>query len=700
MHACTIVARNYLAFARVLAESFLRIHPDSSFTTLVVDAEFGFDPTGEPFTVVTPAQLDLSTEEFHRMAVMYDVTELSTALKPWTLRYLIENGADAALYIDPDIQLFSPIDDVADMVAQHGVALTPHTLHPMPRDNRLPSEADIMGSGVYNLGFIGVGPTAVPFLRWWEERLMRDAISAPEQMLFTDQRWVDFVPSYFDHYIIRDPGFNVAYWNLDARRVTKDGDTFLVNGQPLRFFHFSGYRPETPWILSKYVASSPRVLLSEQPVLFELCQGYSDSLGAMAFDHAAATPYGFNFLADGTPVTTRMRRIYREAVLAHEQGTQPAPPTVFGPNSDGGIAYLAWLNEPVDGPAHSPISRFMAHIWSSRDDLQWAYRDPAGAGFEGFSEWMHDRAAFEESVPAALIPGRIGSTKQAQLAKPTPGVNIVGYFRAELGVGQIGRFVIDAAKDRRACRTPSTPTPRPLSRQEHPLDEADSDLFPHSVNIVVVNADQTAVFQRDQPVDIRKDRYTIGVWAWEVDELSPVFDEAFTKVDEVWAISRFIQQSLVKHSPVPVHVFPSPVVMPVIDPTITRASLGVPEGFVFLFAFDYLSVLKRKNPIGLIEAFCKAFAPGEGPDPGPQVDQRRPAAHRPRAGPVRRRWPPGHRAARGLLHRRPDPRPHRAQRLLRLAPPQRGPGPDHGRGHVAGQAGHRHRLLRQPRLHG
>ena len=273
MHACTIVARNYLAFARVLAESFLRIHPDSSFTTLVVDAEFGFDPSGEPFNVVTPAQLDLSTEEFHRMAVMYDVTELSTALKPWTLRYLIENGADAALYIDPDIQLFSPIDDVAEMVAQHGVALTPHTLHPMPRDNRLPSEADIMGSGVYNLGFIGVGAAAVPFLRWWEERLMRDAISAPEQMLFTDQRWVDFVPSYFDHYIIRDPGFNVAYWNLDARRVTKDGDTFLVNGQPLRFFHFSGYRPETPWILSKYVASSPRVLLSEQPVLLRALPG-------------------------------------------------------------------------------------------------------------------------------------------------------------------------------------------------------------------------------------------------------------------------------------------------------------------------------------------------------------------------------------------------------------------------------------------
>jgi glycosyltransferase involved in cell wall biosynthesis len=41
--------------------------------------------------------------------------------------------------------------------------------------------------------------------------------------------------------------------------------------------------------------------------------------------------------------------------------------------------------------------------------------------------------------------------------------------------------------------------------------------------------------------------------------------------------------------------------------------LGVPEGFLFLFVFDYLSTVQRKNPVGLIEAFKLAFAPGEGP---------------------------------------------------------------------------------------
>ncbi|MDX6205677.1 MAG: hypothetical protein QOF39_1734 [Frankiales bacterium] len=613
MHACTIVARNYLAFARVLAQSFLDIHPDSTFTTLVVDAECGFDATGETFNVVTPAELDLDRDEFHRMAVMYDVTELSTALKPWMLRYLIENGADAALYIDPDIQLFSPIDDVAEMVAKHGVALTPHTLSPMPRDNRRPSEADIMGSGVYNLGFIGVGPLAIPFLRWWEERLMRDAISAPEQMLFTDQRWIDFVPSYFDHHIIRDPGFNVAYWNLDAREVSKEGNRYLVNGFPLRFFHFSGYRPETPWILSKYVAGSPRILLSEHPVLRELCDGYAASLGTAAFDAATATPYGFNRLANGTPVTNRMRRVYREAVLAHERGLGDAPPVAFGPDSDGGDALIAWLNDPVEGPTNAPLTRMMAHIWSSRSDLQWVFRDPAGAGWPGFSRWMRERAEVEEHVPPALIPTAQDEDEVDEgVPAPAPGVNIVGYVRAELGVGQTSRYMIEAAKLAGLDYSVHAHT-KTLSRQQHPFDEAESSDFAYDVNILVVNGDQTADFLRDAPFDIRRDRHTVGVWAWEVDELPHVLWEAFSCVDEIWAVSRYVQRALAKHSPVPVEVFPKPIMTPEVDPTITRESLGLPPGFVFLFAFDHLSVLARKNPIGVIDAFTQAFRPGEGP---------------------------------------------------------------------------------------
>jgi len=39
---------------------------------------------------------------------------------------------------------------------------------------------------------------------------------------------------------------------------------------------------------------------------------------------------------------------------------------------------------------------------------------------------------------------------------------------------------------------------------------------------------------------------------------------------------------------------------------------GLPDGYRFLFAFDYLSVFERKNPIAVVEAFRRAFVPGSG----------------------------------------------------------------------------------------
>jgi glycosyltransferase involved in cell wall biosynthesis len=64
-------------------------------------------------------------------------------------------------------------------------------------------------------------------------------------------------------------------------------------------------------------------------------------------------------------------------------------------------------------------------------------------------------------------------------------------------------------------------------------------------------------------------------------------------------------------APVPVLVLPPPVERPV--ESVRPLRFGLPEGFLFLFVFDYLSTVQRKNPVGLIEAFKAAFAPGEGP---------------------------------------------------------------------------------------
>ena len=97
--------------------------------------------------------------------------------------------------------------------------LTPHLTEPMPRDGRLPAEQNLLLSGTYNLGFIAVGDTeARRDARLVERPARTDAYVDVDHGFFTDQRFIDFVPSLFEPHLVKDPSWNVAYWNLATRR--------------------------------------------------------------------------------------------------------------------------------------------------------------------------------------------------------------------------------------------------------------------------------------------------------------------------------------------------------------------------------------------------------------------------------------------------------------------------------------------------
>lgn len=111
--------------------------------------------------------------------------------------------------------------------------------------------------------------------------------------------------------------------------------------------------------------------------------------------------------------------------------------------------------------------------------------------------------------------------------------------------------------------------------------------------------------------DFFRCRYTIGMWHWEVEQFPWQMHKAFRRVHEVWVASEFSRESVAKVAPCPVFAFPLPIMVPPTPPPIARADLKLPEGFTFLFVFDYLSVFRRKNPL-VIDAFRQAFRPGEG----------------------------------------------------------------------------------------
>lgn len=321
---CTIVTTSFVPYARVLAASLARHHQGRRLITLVMDDDGRLEPASEPFEILRPADLEsvLPAAEFGRMAVMYDGKELATALKPFLLLHLLQEGAAAALFVDPDIEVFASLDDVEDATAAHGVVLVPHCLAPIPLDGETPTESTVQRYGIFNGGFLGVSTAGRPFLLWLAERLRRDCISAPDQGLFVDQRWLDFVPVYFDHRVLRDPTLNVAYWNLHERDVTWAGDHWEVEGSPLRFFHFSGYNPLQPDVVT---TGSSRITFASRPHLRRLFDEYARQLLDAGYADWRPLPFRYDADGDGRRLEDDRRRLFRAVLKEREAAGQELP---------------------------------------------------------------------------------------------------------------------------------------------------------------------------------------------------------------------------------------------------------------------------------------------------------------------------------------------------------------------------------------
>jgi hypothetical protein len=321
---CTIVAANYLPFARVLRDGWERKHRGAPLRILVIDGDPG--AAGEGLDVLPPEGLGLPPGELGRLRGIYGPAELATALKPHLLRLLLDEGAEAVIFLDSDSDVHAPLDGVAALAARATVALSVHFLEPPPLDGLSPSELEKATTGIFNSGVIAVGPAAGPFLEWWASRLRRDGMFCDPLGTHADQRWLDFVPSYFDHAVIRDPGVNVAHWNLHERPVLRSGGALTAGGVPLRTFHFAGFDPEAPDQLSRYGWWTPlRTGLVDHPDLADLCRDYAARLLAAGYREARAQGYPYARAASGRALGAWERQAYREILLAAEARGRDVP---------------------------------------------------------------------------------------------------------------------------------------------------------------------------------------------------------------------------------------------------------------------------------------------------------------------------------------------------------------------------------------
>ena len=322
IHCFTSISFAYLDRARILAETVKRFHPTWTLWLGLSDEEppgFDFNVADEAFDRVLRVK-ELGVPFLRQWIFGHDVVELCTAVKGAMLSYLLDYGAEKVIYLDPDIALFDSIEPVSSLLDRYAIVLTPHLTSPeSTRSGIIDNEIGSLKHGAYNLGFIAVNSSdeGCRFARWWRDRLLDFCYDDIPSGLFTDQKWCDLVPGLFEGtHILRDPGYNVACWNLSNRSIEiRPNGSITAAGAPLRFFHFT-----------KIEAGGEAVLEHNSHgrwEVFELVRWYRDRLAHHKADGLPLRWWAFGRYEDGLLIEDGARILYRTRSDLRERFPDP-----------------------------------------------------------------------------------------------------------------------------------------------------------------------------------------------------------------------------------------------------------------------------------------------------------------------------------------------------------------------------------------
>lgn len=268
-------------------------------------------------------------------------------------------------------------------------------------------------------------------------------------------------------------------------------------------------------------------------------------------------------------------------------------------------------------PQASQVARILPMLWSSDGDLQARFATPVEEGFRRWATSENGQEKYPILRRLVELSGRrvpaAGISQQPTADLPF-GVNLIGYARGQFGIGE------DVRMAALACEAAGIPFSiynvepgREVCQGDDSALRHVSDALPYAINLFCTTGIETARLAAVQGSKLFDGRRSIGYWPWELPEWPEDWHHAYNLVDEVWASSRFTYEAFAKSCPKPVRHMPMAVT---VDPTVgmVRRDFCLPEGrFLFVFSFDFLSSLARKNPQACVDAFRRAFPRGDEP---------------------------------------------------------------------------------------
>jgi glycosyltransferase involved in cell wall biosynthesis len=314
-------------------------------------------------------------------------------------------------------------------------------------------------------------------------------------------------------------------------------------------------------------------------------------------------------LIPGLTLSPGILNVYNEEVNLASGGAHSLPPD---PHEPGQLfAFIEWLKGKSQYSV-TGLPRYMEAVYWERAELQELMPEVQDGELEAFALWaeLHGRS---ESSNILLLGHKISTHGEVQSGgRVSNGTDVIGMFHAEDGIGQSGRLLVESL---RSCNTAVSTVTFKKTESRQGNKYLSDDVGRYKVVISAVNAELVEPVQKKFGSYFFQDTYKIGQWFWELETAPTWYKDAYKFVDELWAPTQFIREMLQRDAPRDVVIthMPLSLQIPKVDTTLARTDFRLDGRFFFLFVFDFRSVMKRKNPLGLVAAFRSAFQLNEGP---------------------------------------------------------------------------------------
>ena len=205
----------------------------------------------------------------------------------------------------------------------------------------------------------------------------------------------------------------------------------------------------------------------------------------------------------------------------------------------------------------------------------------------------------------------IGQPRRPQRVPPqriAPGVNVFGYQRSDIGLGQMTRGLVQALKTT-GCSTSDIPLGNlRMDNDLRPEDFIRRYDVAKGTNVFISYPQYHDVLLRTIPDEVTQRHRNIAYLAWEQRDGSHYWEDVYAEYDQVWALSDFAAESLTEILQRTVRSVPCVVDMSLFPPPSPKEGHGIdPRVFTILFVYDANSSTERKNPEAVVKAFRMAF---------------------------------------------------------------------------------------------